>query len=73
MDIVLTSNILPEDGSLPAIEEAQRILRPGGRLIVVDSAQALVGILARDDVLELLAEEAATIGRLLSRRSRRDT
>lgn len=38
------------------------------RLIVVDSAQALVGILALDDVLELLAEEAATIGKLLHRR-----
>jgi len=40
------------------------------RLVVVDSAQALVGILALDDVLELLAEEAATIGRLLARRVR---
>ena len=39
------------------------------RLIVVDSAQALVGILALDDVLELLAEEAATIGKLLHRRA----
>lgn len=39
------------------------------RLVVVDSAQALVGILALDDVLELLAEEATTIGRLLSRRA----
>jgi CBS domain-containing protein len=40
------------------------------RLVVVDSAQSLVGILALDDVLELLAEEATTIGRLLSRRAR---
>jgi ubiquinone/menaquinone biosynthesis C-methylase UbiE len=50
VDIVLTSNILPEDGSLPAIEEAQRVLRPGGRLIVV-------GYYGRDDVAALLEPE----------------
>jgi len=38
------------------------------RLVVVDEKERLVGILALDDVLELLAEEAATIGRMLSRR-----
>ncbi len=37
------------------------------RLAVVDEKQCLVGILALDDVLELLAEESATIGRLLGR------
>ena len=36
------------------------------RLVVVDDDGRLVGILALDDVLELLAEETATIGRLLS-------
>lgn len=35
------------------------------RLAVVDDDERLVGILALDDVLELLAEEAATIGKLL--------
>jgi SAM-dependent methyltransferase len=50
VDIVLTSNILPDDGSLPAIEEAQRVLRPGGRLIVV-------GYSGRDDVAALLEPE----------------
>jgi SAM-dependent methyltransferase len=50
VDIVLTSNILPEDGSLPAIAEAQRVLRPGGRLIVV-------GYYGRDDVAALLEPE----------------
>jgi SAM-dependent methyltransferase len=50
VDIVLTSNILPDDGSLPAIEEAQRVLRPGGRLIVV-------GYYGRDDVAALLEPE----------------
>ena len=39
------------------------------RLVVVDDAKRLVGILALDDVLELLADEAATIGRLLGRRA----
>ena len=39
------------------------------RLVVVDEKDRLVGILALDDVLELLAEEAATIGRLLGRRA----
>jgi CBS domain-containing protein len=38
------------------------------RLVVVDEKERLVGILALDDVLELLAEEATTIGRLIGRR-----
>lgn len=50
VDVVLTSNILPDDGSLPAIAEAQRVLRPGGRLIVV-------GYYGRDDVSALLEPE----------------
>jgi len=37
------------------------------RLPVLDEKGELVGILALDDVLELLAEETATIGRLLRR------
>ena len=41
------------------------------RLAVVDDEERLVGILALDDVLELLAEEAATIGRLLAQRAER--
>ena len=39
------------------------------RLAVVDDEERLVGIVALDDVLELLAEESATIGRLLGRRA----
>ena len=38
------------------------------RLVVTDAAGLLVGILALDDVAELLAEEAERIGRLLARR-----
>ena len=50
VDIVLTSLIDPDDGSLPAVAEAQRILRPGGRLIVI-------GHYGRDDVSALLEPE----------------
>ena len=39
------------------------------RLPVVDERDRLVGVLALDDVLELLAEEATSIGRLLRKRS----
>ena len=38
------------------------------RVPVVDNDDRLVGILALDDVIELLVEEAGTIGRLLARR-----
>ena len=44
---------------------------PARRLVVIDDAQQLVGVLALDDILELLAEEAASIGRLLAGRRRR--
>ncbi len=39
------------------------------RVPVVDDDDHLVGILALDDVIELLVEEAGTIGCLLARRS----
>ena len=50
VDIVLSSDIVPEDGSFPAIAEAMRVLRPGGRLIVI-------GYYGRDDVAPLLEPE----------------
>ncbi|MDJ0851423.1 MAG: CBS domain-containing protein [Myxococcota bacterium] len=37
------------------------------RLLVVDREGALVGVLSLDDVLELLAEEAVSIGRVVGR------
>ncbi len=50
VDIVLTSDIEPDDASAPLIGEALRVLRPGGRLIVM----AHYG---RDDVARLLEPE----------------
>ena len=41
---------------------------PARRLVVTDADGRLAGILALDDVAELLAEEAERIGRLLARR-----
>jgi len=46
--------------------DRMRVLRVR-RLPVVDEQGALVGLLALDDVLELLAEESATIGAILRR------
>jgi SAM-dependent methyltransferase len=50
VDIVLTSRIEPDDASLPAVDEAMRVLRPGGSLIVI-------GHYGRDDVSTLLEPE----------------
>jgi SAM-dependent methyltransferase len=47
VDVVLSGLIEPDDGSLPAIAEALRVLRPGGRLIVI-------GYYGRDAVSALL-------------------
>ncbi len=50
VDVVLTGLIDADDGSLPAIAEAMRVLRPGGRLVVI-------GHYGRDDVAGLLEPE----------------
>jgi SAM-dependent methyltransferase len=50
VDIVLSSAIDPDDASLPAVAEALRVLRPGGRLVVI-------GYYGRDDVQALLEPE----------------
>ncbi len=49
------------------VEEALRVMERSGvrRLIVVADDGTLAGILSVDDVLELLAQEAGSIGRLL--------
>jgi SAM-dependent methyltransferase len=50
VDVVLSGLIEPDDASLPAIAEALRVLRPGGRLIVI-------GYYGRDDLASLLEPE----------------
>ncbi len=50
VDIVLTSQIEPDDSFRPMIVEAMRVLRPNGRLIVI-------GYYGRDDVARLLEPE----------------
>ncbi len=54
------------------IEDALSLMAAGGtrRLAVTDDEERLVGMLALDDVLDLLAEEVETIGRLLGRQAR---
>lgn len=65
---VMSSPMVCVDESTP-IESA--LARMAGiytrRLAVVDGFGRLVGILAMDDVLELLAEEMESVGRLLAR------
>jgi SAM-dependent methyltransferase len=61
VDIVLTSGIEPDDGSLPAVEEALRVLRPGGRLVVI-------GYYGRDDVASLLEPEVVAHAREATQR-----
>lgn len=58
--------------SMP-IEDALSQMSASGvrRLPVIDESGVLVGILALDDVLDLLSEEVTTVGRLLSRRGPR--
>jgi SAM-dependent methyltransferase len=50
VDLVLSGLIQPHDGSLAAIAEAFRVLRPGGRLVVI-------GYYGRDDLVDLLEPE----------------
>ena len=52
VDVVLTGLVDADDASLPAIAEAMRVLRSGGRLVVI-------GYYGRDDVAELLEPEVA--------------
>lgn len=63
---VMTSPVRSVPESTP-IEDALSTMAASGvrRLPVVDAEDHLVGILSLDDVLELLAEEAEAIGRLL--------
>jgi SAM-dependent methyltransferase len=61
VDIVLSGEIEPDDRWLPAIAEVQRVLRPGGRLVVI-------GYYGRDDVVPLLEPEAVERAREATQR-----
>lgn len=53
------------------IEDALALMASGGhrRLVVTDDEERLIGILSVDDVLDLLVEEAESIGRILRAQS----
>lgn len=52
VDVVLSGKIEPEDDSLPAVDEALRVLRPSGHLIVISNY-------GRDEASRLLEPEHA--------------
>jgi SAM-dependent methyltransferase len=61
VDIVLTAGISPDESSLPAITEALRVIRPGGRLIAI-------GYYGRDDMAQLLEPEVVAASMEATRR-----
>ncbi len=71
IEAVMTAPVRTTRETTP-IEDALQLMAGASlrRLVVIDAQGSLVGLLALDDVLELLAEEQATIGRLLRARSR---
>ena len=62
----MTREVRTIDEATP-IEQALGTMAGAGarRLVVTGEQGRLVGILSVDDIVELLAEEAATLGRLL--------
>lgn len=66
---VMTAPAVCVPESTPIEDTLSRMVGiPARRLVVTDAAGRLAGILALDDVVELLAEEGDRIGRLLARR-----
>lgn len=67
VSLVMTRDVRTVDEATP-IEQAVRTMAGAGvrRLVVTGERGALAGLLSLDDVVELLAEEAEAIGRLLS-------
>lgn len=70
VDEVMTQDVQTVDEHCP-VEAALEVMRAGPfrRIPVVNKKEELVGLLSIDDVLDLLAEEFQTIGRLLRKES----
>jgi CBS domain-containing protein len=65
---IMTEPVRAIDQNMPIEHAILRMAEAGARrLVVTDKNDELVGILSLDDVVGLLAEEMAPIGRLLSR------
>ena len=65
---VMTSPVHSVDEQTPVEEAMQTMARVGTRrLVVLGEAGRPVGVLSLDDVLDLLADEAGAIGRLLAK------
>ncbi len=66
---VMTTPVLCVSEATPIEEALRRTAAAGARRVAVtDDEGHLAGLLALDDVMELLVEEAEAIGRLLQRR-----
>ena len=65
---VMTAPVQSVDEETPIEEALSRMAGAATRrLVVTGKGRSLIGILSLDDVLELLVEEAASIGRLLEK------
>jgi CBS domain-containing protein len=72
LEVVMGKPVLTIDEAASIEEGLSRMASHEVRRLVVTDAQGpLVGVLSMDDVLELLAEELTTVGKLVSRRKRR--
>lgn len=73
IEVVMGRPLVTIDEAAPIEEGLSRMAsHQVRRLVVTDARDRLVGILALDDVLELLAEELTTVGRLVTRRRHRE-
>jgi CBS domain-containing protein len=71
IDAAMTRPVVAAHESTPIEDGLRRMARAGvRRLVVIGDDGRLVGVLALDDVLALLVEEAGAIGRVLEGRGR---
>jgi CBS domain-containing protein len=68
IDSIVSCPLRTVEEQAPVEEAMESMARAGTRrLAVVDRAGSLVGLLSLDDVLDLLADDAGAIGRLLAK------